>query len=71
MNDGESLRLWLLPENGTADEKYLSEPIVKYALDSSDDDTVMKMLGIKESDSYLKYRSETSNSVSSAVSAGG
>lgn len=58
MNDGESLRLWLLPENGTADEKYLSEPIVKYALDSSDDDTVMKMLGIKESDSYLKYRSE-------------
>lgn len=56
--DGESIRLWLLPENGTADDKYLSEPIVKYALDSDNDDTVMKMLGIKESDSYLKYRSE-------------
>lgn len=56
--DGESIRLWLLPEDGAADDKYLSEPIVKYALDSSDDDTVVKMLGIRESDSYLKYRSE-------------
>lgn len=58
MNNGDSLRLWLLPENGTMDDKYLSKTVVKYSMDSSDDDTVIKMLGINESESYLKYASK-------------